>query len=122
MNEQDFKRQLTHKLREQLSKDYNALYVKEYSTMWETERFLRKSELNIMSLDNSVELISKIIAEARADQNKKIGEWGNEPCPHRNNDFPFPKAVPTELQMLKRECRDCWQEKFGIAKLQKGEF
>jgi len=57
----------------------------------------------------------------RADQNKKIGEWGNEPCPHRNNDFPFPKAVPSELQMLKRECRDCWQEKFNIAKLQKGE-
>ena len=51
----------------------------------------------------------------------KIGEWGNEPCPHRNNDFPFPKAVPTELQMLKRECRDCWQEKSGVAKLQKGE-
>jgi hypothetical protein len=25
-------------------------------------------------------------SEARADQNKKIGEWGNEPCPHRNND------------------------------------
>ena len=60
-------------------------------------------------------------AAIRADQNKKIGEWGNEPCPHRNNDFPFPKAVPTELQMLKHECRDCWQEKFGIAKFQKGE-
>jgi hypothetical protein len=60
-------------------------------------------------------------AAIRADQNKKIGEWGNEPCPHRNNDFPFPKAVPSELQMPKRECRDCWQEKFGIAKLQKGE-
>ena len=80
MNEQDFKRQLTHKLREQLSKDYNALYVKEYSTMWETERFLRKSELNIMSLDNSVELISKIIAEARADQNKKIGDELKKIC------------------------------------------
>ena len=74
MTELELKRQLTHKLREELSKDYDALYVKEYSTMWETERFLRKSELNIMSLDNSVELISKIIAEARADQNKKIGE------------------------------------------------
>jgi hypothetical protein len=58
----------------------------------------------------------------RADQNKKIGEWGNEPCPHRNNDFPFPKAVPSELQMPKRECRDCWQEKSGVAKLQKGDF
>jgi hypothetical protein len=72
-------------------------------------------------------IMTKVIAidlpsgkEARADQ-KKIGEWGNEPCPHRNNDFPFPKAVPTELQMLKRECRDCWQEKSGVAKLQKGE-
>jgi hypothetical protein len=61
-------------------------------------------------------------AAIRADQNKKIGEWGNEHCPHRNNDFPFPEAVPSELQMPKRECRDCWQEKSGVAKLQKGEF
>jgi hypothetical protein len=37
------------------------------------------------------------------------------------SDFPFPKAVPSELQMPKRECRDCWQEKSGVAKLQKGE-
>ena len=67
-----------------------------------------------------MELVDRFKA-IRADQNKKIGEWGNEPCPHRNNDFPFPKAVPSELQMPKRECRDCWQEKSGVAKLQKGE-
>ena len=68
-----------------------------------------------------MELVDRFKA-IRADQNKKIGEWGNEPCPHRNNDFPFPKAVPSELQMPKRECRDCWQEKSGVAKLQKGDF
>ena len=62
MTEQELKRQLIHKLREGLSKDYDALYVKEYSTMWETERFLRKSELNIMNLDNALDSILSLLS------------------------------------------------------------
>ena len=80
-----------------------------------------KAEARIKELEIQTQSYGDCDEAIRADQNKKIGEWGNEPCPHRNNDFPFPKAVPTELQMLKHECRDCWQEKFGIAKFQKGE-
>lgn len=57
----ELKRKLTHQLREGLSKDYDALYVKEYSTMWETERFLRKSELNIMNLDNSLNVLLRLM-------------------------------------------------------------
>ena len=87
--------------------------------------FVEKEEAetnHALILEASIQNADKQLTEARADQNKKIGEWGNEPCPHRNNDFPFPKAVPSELQMPKRECRDCWQEKSGVAKLQKGDL
>ncbi len=36
-------------------------------------------------------------------------KFGNEPCPHRLNDFPCPDSVPPELQLRKRDCPDCWQ-------------
>ena len=77
MTEQELKRQLIHKLREGLSKDYDALYVKEYSTMWETERFLRKSELNIMSVDNALNSILSLLSariKAKALTNEQIAD------------------------------------------------
>ncbi len=52
----------------------------------------------------------QVVAQAQDRKTrKKIHDWGNEPCPHRNSDFPYPDNVPPELQILKRECRDCWQ-------------
>lgn len=50
------------------------------------------------------------IKEGARAQAKKILDWGNEPCSHRDNDFPCPDYVPPELQFPKRECRDCWDE------------
>ena len=82
MSEQDLKRLLTHKLREGLSKDYDALYVKEYSTMWETERFLRKSELNIMNLDNALDSILSLLSQrikAKALTDEELIEAINSP-------------------------------------------
>lgn len=46
-------------IRAALKKDFNALYVKEYTTTWEMERLLRSIEINIMSLKNVMKVVSK---------------------------------------------------------------
>jgi nicotinic acid phosphoribosyltransferase len=45
------------KLREGLIKDFNELYVKEFTTEWKMERFCRKSEINLMSFDNTIKAL-----------------------------------------------------------------
>ena len=40
------------KIREALQKDFNNLYVKRFTADWRNQRFLRKLEIDIMSLDN----------------------------------------------------------------------
>jgi hypothetical protein len=55
------------KLVEALRKDYKQLYVKEYTTRWREERFIRTIELGIMSLKNSEEYISQELDKAREE-------------------------------------------------------
>lgn len=50
------------------------------------------------------------IAQCVADERERIIKWGEEPCPHRDNDFPDTDNVPPYLQLSKRECIDCWNE------------
>ena len=45
------------KLREALKKDFHKLYVKEFTTNWKEERFVREVEIDVMSLDNLLALI-----------------------------------------------------------------
>jgi TolA-binding protein len=80
-----------------------------------------KQLLNKVYCNLNQETIPTLEAEAKAEAYNEIGEWGNEPCPHRNSDFPCPDNVPEELQLKKRECRDCWQEKFKSGKPVEGE-
>ena len=47
---------------------------------------------------------------------KQIYGWGKTPCPHRDNDFPRPDAVPPELQLPKYWCEDCWNELLEASK------
>lgn len=44
-------------IRDALKKDFNELYVKEYSTTWEAERMIRGIEIDIMSLKNLMKLV-----------------------------------------------------------------
>ena len=47
------------RIREGLVKDFNDLYVKEFTTEWKMERFCRKSEINLMSFDNTIKSLLK---------------------------------------------------------------
>jgi hypothetical protein len=55
-------------LREQLKtgliKDFNHLYVKKYSTGWKIQRFVRRTEINLMSFDNTIKAILKEVEGA----------------------------------------------------------
>jgi hypothetical protein len=37
-------------------KDFKALYVKEFTTDWESQRFLRELEIKVMGVDNLLKL------------------------------------------------------------------
>ena len=47
-------------LRKALRQDFHSLYVKEYSTNWEVERFVRDIELGVMSFENTLKLINGV--------------------------------------------------------------
>jgi len=47
---------------------------------------------------------------------KRVIDWSNEWCPHRDNDFPCPDHVPDELRLHKRDCPDCWQAFLEVEK------
>jgi len=46
-------------IREALKRDFRKLYVKEFTTNWETLRLIREVEIDVMSLDNLYALLSK---------------------------------------------------------------
>ena len=48
-----------NQIKDAIKKDFNELYVKEFSTMWELERMVRGVEIDIMSIKNLMELIAK---------------------------------------------------------------
>jgi hypothetical protein len=66
---------MTEKLREQktlreqlktgLIKDFNHLYVKKYSSGWKIQRFVRRTEINLMSFDNTIKAILQEVESAR---------------------------------------------------------
>jgi hypothetical protein len=64
------KEELNLKLREALKKDFKELYVKEYTTGWKEQRFLRNTELNIMSLENTIKYINSLILTKLFKKNK----------------------------------------------------
>jgi hypothetical protein len=53
------------KLRLALKKDFDKLYVKEFTTNWEAERFIRGVEIGIMGLDNLEALFAHHLLEYR---------------------------------------------------------
>ena len=46
-------------IREALKRDFRKLYVKEFTTNWETVRLIREVEIDVMSLDNLYALLPK---------------------------------------------------------------
>lgn len=53
-----------------LKHDFNALYVKGFTTSWEAERLVRGIEIDVMGLDNLEALLAEKVREARIDENK----------------------------------------------------
>ena len=55
-----------------LRKDFKELYVKEYTTGWREQRFIRNIELGIMSLKNTEKYISQELDKAREEGKKDL--------------------------------------------------
>jgi hypothetical protein len=53
------KKQLELKLRNALMKDFDNLYQREFTTNWEFQRVIRRIEINIMELDNTMKLFER---------------------------------------------------------------
>ena len=49
----------TDKLKRALIKDFNELYVKEFTMDWKVQRILRGLEIKVMGLPNTEKLISE---------------------------------------------------------------
>jgi len=47
------------KLRKALREDFRKLYVKEFTTDWQTQRIIRNMEIGVMSLENTLRLLKK---------------------------------------------------------------
>lgn len=45
------------KLRKALMKDFESLYVKEFTTDWKVQRLIRQVEIGLMPLTNTMELL-----------------------------------------------------------------
>ena len=77
MAELSLREQLTQKLKEGMIKDFNELYVKEFTTEWKLERWCRKIELNLMTVDNSVDsIISLMLAKVDKVKNPYFNRGG----------------------------------------------
>jgi len=46
-------------IKDALKKDFNELYVKEYSTAWEIERMVRGIEIDLMPFKNLMKLVGR---------------------------------------------------------------
>ena len=46
-------------IKEALKKDFNELYVKEFSTAWDLERVVRGIEIDIMPFKNLMKLVGR---------------------------------------------------------------
>lgn len=57
------------KLKEALKKDFQKLYVKQFTTNWEAQRLIRETEIDVMSLHNLMYAIDPGY--------KDIGKTGN---------------------------------------------
>jgi enoyl reductase-like protein len=67
-------------LREGLIKDFNKLYVKEYTTTWQVERVIRETEIDIMTLENTINQILALLPSLgyRQIDPKKLSVLGDE--------------------------------------------
>ncbi len=92
-------------LREEIAtRLYELYYIEKDKCRWKhVESLIRKVYLS--DAEQIQVLIRPMIDKAKRDFIK----WGDEPCPHRNSDFPRPDHVPEELQLKKSDCRDCRQ-------------
>jgi hypothetical protein len=50
---------IEQKIRESLIKDFEALYVKEFTASYQAERIIRRTEIGVMRLDNLKKLIKE---------------------------------------------------------------
>jgi len=56
------------KLREALKRDFNHLYVKEFTFAWRMERVVRAIEIDLMSLKNTMGVIDNANLKERIHQ------------------------------------------------------
>jgi len=61
-----------NELREAIRKDFHQLLVKEFTADWKIQRIVRDLEIDVISLDNTMQLITadrkRVALEARLDE------------------------------------------------------
>lgn len=81
-------------LREALTKDFNALYVREFTTNWQVDRFLRQIEIKLMSLTNTLNLLNKK-RDKGMNREIKFRAWDKD---YKNMDYepiwPYIEDIP----------------------------
>nr|MDD5220247.1 hypothetical protein [Candidatus Bipolaricaulis sp.] len=92
MTEEKLRKQIAKRIREGLIRDFNKLYVKEFTTTWQIERVCRGTEIDIMSLDNTVDRILSLIKQPEVIDMlaRKAGYTqldADQQTPQYNNDF-----------------------------------
>lgn len=59
-------------IQEALEKDFEKLYVKEYTTGWKEQRYLRNIEIGIMGFDNLERFISQLLEERTEEAKQEV--------------------------------------------------
>jgi hypothetical protein len=88
------------KLREALQKDFEGLYVKEYTTDWKEQRLSRNIELKTMKLDNLEKYVYELLSEKAFtfEELVEIERWYWELTTFQRT--PFGKEVKEKLSKL----------------------
>lgn len=64
--------ELHNKLKMAIVHDFNNLYVREFTTDWESQRLVRQLELDVMSLERTELAVGKLIAAAVQESGRQM--------------------------------------------------
>jgi len=95
-------------IQEALEKDFEKLYVKEYTTGWKEQRYLRNIEIGIMGFDNLERFISQLLDERKREVLEEAKKIIDEESIYSGGECGTPLEllewfVDTELSKLNKE-------------------
>lgn len=89
---------INEELAEALAKDFDAIYVKGFTTDWREQRMVRRLELKIMPLDNLSKLFANKTKEARQNELEHVLDVGWKNFKQAYNDLDTKLADLSQAQ------------------------